>query len=159
LGSEEADFRACKYCSPNGSITFSVGPRLDKNHIGLEQGMQHKKATNQVSGQARLEPAMKELVEVVSSLRQLLLDYGPLWYTEETDARVHNALAEADSALPSSVIQRGRYPNTRCEDEENPRKPAKKNSYPSLAVHGMRHLLLRRNVKDGPLCGLALSGR
>jgi hypothetical protein len=73
-----------------------------KIRLDWSKRMQHKKATRQVSGQARLEPAMKELVDVVSSLRQLLLDYGPLWYKEETDARVHNALAEADSALTAS---------------------------------------------------------
>jgi hypothetical protein len=45
---------------------------------------------------------MKELTEVARSLHQLLRSYGPLWYTAETDARLRNALAEADSALAAS---------------------------------------------------------
>ena len=78
--------------------------------------MQHKKETSQVSGRDRLETAVKDLAEVVRSLHQLLQSYGPTWYTGETDARLRNALAEADSALRSSIIQRGRYRNPRRED-------------------------------------------
>ena len=77
--------------------------------------MQHKKETWQVSGRDRLETAVKDLAEVVRSLHQLLQSYGPIWYTGETDARLRNALAEADSALRSSIIQRGRYRNPRRE--------------------------------------------
>lgn len=70
--------------------------------------MQHKKATRRVFGQARLEPALKELAEVVHNLHQLVGSYGPTWYTSETDARIRNALSEADSALRSSA---GRDPH------------------------------------------------
>ena len=76
--------------------------------------MQHKKETGQVSGRDRLETAVKDLTEVVRSLHQSLQSYGPIWYTGETDARLRNALAEADSALRSCVIQRGRYRNPRA---------------------------------------------
>jgi len=64
--------------------------------------MPKEKATRQVSNEDRLEPAMKELTEVARSLHELLRSYGPLWYTAETDARLRNALAEADSALLAS---------------------------------------------------------
>jgi hypothetical protein len=56
----------------------------------------------QVSNEDRFEPAMKELTEFARSLHQSLCSYGPLWYTAETDARLRNALAEADSALTAS---------------------------------------------------------
>jgi hypothetical protein len=70
--------------------------------------MPQEKATGQVSNEDRFEPAMKELTEVSRSLHQLLRSYGPLWYTAETDARLRNALAEADSALtPSEKGSRG----------------------------------------------------
>ena len=93
--------------------------------------MQHKKETRQVSGRDGLETAVKDLAEVVRSLRQLLQSYGPTWYAGETDARLGNALAEADSALRSSIIQRGRYRNRRREGEKKLRKPTKKDSYAS----------------------------
>jgi hypothetical protein len=64
--------------------------------------MYQKKATRQVSNQNRFEGAMKELTEVARSLHQLLRSYGPVWYTAETDARLRNALAQADSALAAS---------------------------------------------------------
>jgi hypothetical protein len=64
--------------------------------------MPQEKATKQVSNGDRFEPAMKELTEVARSLHQVLCSYGPLWYTAETDARLRNALAEADSALTAS---------------------------------------------------------
>ena len=64
--------------------------------------MPQEKVTRQVSNEDRLEPAMKELTEVARSLLQLLRSYGPVWYTAETDARLRNALAQADSALAAS---------------------------------------------------------
>ena len=64
--------------------------------------MPQEKATRQVFNEDRFEPAMRELTEVARSLHQLLCSYGPLWYTAETDARLRNALAEADSALAAS---------------------------------------------------------
>jgi DNA polymerase III alpha subunit (gram-positive type) len=64
--------------------------------------MPQEKATRQVSNEDRFEPAMKELIEVARSLHQLMLSYGPLWYTAETDARLRKALARADSALTAS---------------------------------------------------------
>ena len=64
--------------------------------------MPQEKVTRQVSNEDRLEPAMKELTEVARSLHQLLRSYGPVWYTAETDARLRNALAQADSALAAS---------------------------------------------------------
>ena len=60
-----------------------------------------------VSNQDRFEPAIKELTEVARSLHQLLQSYGPLWYTAEIDARLRNALAEADSALAASETRSG----------------------------------------------------
>ena len=77
--------------------------------------MRHKKEIRQVSGRDGLETAVRDLAEVVRSLHQLLESYGPIWYTRETDARLRNALAEADSALRSCIIQRGRYRNPRPE--------------------------------------------
>ena len=64
--------------------------------------MRQKELIMQVSNEDRFEPAMKELTEVARSLHQLLRSYGPRWYTAETDARLRNALAEADSALAAS---------------------------------------------------------
>jgi len=64
--------------------------------------MYQRRATRQVSNQNRFEQAMKELTEVARNLHQLLRSYGPVWYTAETDARLRNALAEADSALAAS---------------------------------------------------------
>lgn len=64
--------------------------------------MYQEKATRQVSNHDRFEPTMKELTEVARSLHQLLRSYGPVWYTAETDARLRNALAEADLALAAS---------------------------------------------------------
>lgn len=64
--------------------------------------MHQQKATRQVFNEDRFEPAMKGLTEVARNLHQLLCSYGPLWYTAETDALLHNALAEADSALMAS---------------------------------------------------------
>jgi DNA polymerase III alpha subunit (gram-positive type) len=69
--------------------------------------MHQKKAIRQVSNQKRFERAMKELTEVARSLHQLLRSYGPVWYTAETDARLRNALAEADSALAASETGTG----------------------------------------------------
>ena len=70
--------------------------------------MQQKEATRRDFGQVRLEPALRELAKVVHSLHSLLESYGPIWYTSETDARIRNALSEADSALRSSA---GRDPD------------------------------------------------
>jgi len=64
--------------------------------------MLQEKATRQVFNQNCFERAMKELIEVARSLHQLLRRYGPVWYTAETDARLRNVLAEADSALAAS---------------------------------------------------------
>ena len=64
--------------------------------------MFQKKATRWLSNQDRFEPAMKELTEVARNLHELLLSYGPVWYTAEIDARLGDALAEADSALAAS---------------------------------------------------------
>jgi hypothetical protein len=67
--------------------------------------MHQEKAARQVSNQDRFELAMKELTEVARSLHQLLHSYGPLWYTAETDARLRDALAEADLALAASETE------------------------------------------------------
>ena len=117
-----------------------VARHFDKGRIGVEQSMRHKKATRQVSGRDGLETAVKDLAEVVRSLHQLLQSYGPIWYTGETDARLRNALAEADSALRSCIIQRGRYRNPRREGEKKLRKPAKKDSYPSSVARKLYHV-------------------
>ena len=60
--------------------------------------MQRKKVSSLTAGQAQLKP-VRELADVLRSVRRLLLDYGPAWYTAETDDQVRKALAEADSAL------------------------------------------------------------
>ena len=102
--------------------------------------MKQKKETRQVSARDGLETAMKDLAEVVRSLHQLLQSYGPIWYTGKTDARLRNALAEADSALRSCTIQGGRDRNPRREGEKKLRKPAKKNSYPPSVARKMYHV-------------------
>ena len=102
--------------------------------------MQHKRETGQVSGRDGLETAVKDLAEVVRSLHQLLQSYGPIWYTGKTDARLRNALAEADSALRSCIIQRGRARNPRREGEKKLRKPAKKDSYPPSVARKVYHV-------------------
>jgi len=102
--------------------------------------MRQKKATRQVSGRVGLETAVKDLAEVVRSLHQLLQSYGPIWYTGKTDARLRNALAEADSALRSGIVQRGRDRNPRREGEKKLRKPAKKDSYPSPVARKVYHV-------------------
>jgi hypothetical protein len=117
-----------------------VAQHFDKGRIGVEQSMQHKKETRQVSGRDGLETAVKDLAEVVRSLHQLLQSYGPAWYTGETDARLRNALAEADSALRSCIVQRGRYRNPRREGEKKLRKPVKKDSYPSSVARKVYHV-------------------
>ena len=102
--------------------------------------MQHKKETRQVSGRDGLETAVKDLAEVARSLQQLLQSYGPIWYTGKTDARLRNALAEADSALRSCIIQRGRDCNPRREGEKKLLKPAKKDRYPSSVARKVYHV-------------------
>lgn len=67
--------------------------------------MYQEKTTRQVSNQDRFEHATKELTEVARSLHQLLRSYGPVWYTAQTDARLRNALAEADLALAASETE------------------------------------------------------
>ena len=101
--------------------------------------MRHKKETGQVSGRDGLETAVKDLAEVVRNLHQLLQSYGPVWYTGEADARLRNALAEADSALRSCIIQRGRYRNRRREGEKKLGKPAKKDRYSSSVARKVYH--------------------
>lgn len=54
---------------------------------------------------------MEELAKVARGLRQLLLSYGPVWYTSEADDRLRKALAEADSALRFSAFQLGEARN------------------------------------------------
>ena len=118
-----------------------VAPQSSTN-VGSEWGkrMQHKKETRQVSGRDGLETAVKDLAEVARSLQQLLQSYGPIWYTGKTDARLRNALAEADSALRSCIIQRGRDCNPRREGEKKLRKPAKKDSYPPSVARKVYHV-------------------
>jgi hypothetical protein len=112
----------------------------DKGRIGVEQRMRHKKETRQVTGRDGLETAVKDLAEVVRSLHQLLQSYGPIWYTGETDVRLRNALAEADSALRPCIIQRGRYRSPRREGEKKLRKPAKKDGYQSSVARKVYHV-------------------
>jgi hypothetical protein len=91
------------------------------------QNMSQEKATRQVSNEDRFEPAMRELTEVARSLHELLLSYGPLWYTDETDARLCNALAEADSAL--TVSEKG---------SRRPRSLEFFSALPDLGLHSSR---------------------
>jgi len=60
--------------------------------------MQRKKVSSLTAGQAQLKP-VRELADVLRSLQRLLLDYGPAWYTAESDDRLRKALAKADSFL------------------------------------------------------------
>jgi hypothetical protein len=54
------------------------------------------------SEQPSRESVLKEIAKVIADLHQLLQSYSPAWYTEEMDARMRKALAEANSALAAS---------------------------------------------------------
>ena len=60
--------------------------------------MQRKKASSLTAGQAQLK-SVTEVADVLRSLHRQLLDYGPAWYTAESDDRLRKALAKADSFL------------------------------------------------------------
>ena len=100
----------------NSAHTMEVLPSPlahSSTEVGLEwsENMLHKKETRRDA----LEIAVKDLADVVRSLQQLLQGYGPLWFTSEIDARLRDAIAEADSALRPSGIQRRQYPDARRE--------------------------------------------
>jgi len=48
------------------------------------------------------ESVLKDFAKLIGDLHQLLQGYSPAWYTEEMDARMQNALANANSALAAS---------------------------------------------------------